>query len=63
MSKKAHRKAVYSIRDGNDDKSYWNRVGVAFVNSDGSLNVVLDSIPINGRLHIREFGSKSNDSV
>jgi len=29
-------------------------VGVAFENSDGSLNVKLDCLPLNGKLHIRE---------
>jgi hypothetical protein len=37
------------------DKSYWNRVGVAFVNSDGSLNVKLESLPFNGELQIRDY--------
>ena len=34
-------KIVYVITERNG-KSYWNRVGVAFVNHDGSLNVKLD---------------------
>lgn len=29
------------------------RVGVAFENRDGSLNVLLDALPLSGRLHIR----------
>ncbi len=36
-------------------KSYFNRVGIAFVNSDGSLNVKLEAIPVNGELHIRDY--------
>lgn len=31
----------------------WNRVGVAFDNSDGSLSVVLHSLPVDGKLHLR----------
>ncbi len=44
---------VMTDRSG-DDKSTWIRIGVAFVNKDQSLNVVLDAIPISGRLHIRD---------
>ncbi|MFH1812181.1 MAG: hypothetical protein ABIJ09_25820 [Pseudomonadota bacterium] len=50
------RKAVYSIKEGKEaDKSYWTRVGVAFINKDDSLNVQLDCLPVDGRLHIRDF--------
>ena len=37
-------KIVYVISQRNG-KSYWNRVGVAFVNSDGSINVKLEAMP------------------
>lgn len=36
-------------------RAIFNRVGIAFVNSDGSLNVKLEAIPINGELHIRDY--------
>jgi hypothetical protein len=36
-------------------KSYFNRIGVAFVNRDGSLNVKLNCFPINGEIHIRDY--------
>lgn len=39
-------------RDGKED-AIWNRCGSAFVNKDGSLNVVLDLLPVNGKLNIR----------
>ena len=47
--------AVYSIteRDGYD-RSIWTRVGSAFKNRDGSMNVMLDALPTNGKLHVRE---------
>lgn len=44
---------VITEREG-EEKDYWTRIGVAFVNRDDSLNVVLDAIPLTGRLHIRE---------
>jgi hypothetical protein len=30
-------------------------VGAAFVNRDGSLNVRLDAMPVNGELQIRDY--------
>lgn len=47
-------KIVYSISE-RGGKSYWSRIGVAFVNSDGSLNVKLECIPVNGEFHIRDY--------
>jgi hypothetical protein len=36
-------------------KTHWMRVGTAFDNRDGSINVYLDAYPQNGKLHIREM--------
>jgi len=36
------------------DKSFWVRIGRAFVNRDGSFNLNLDALPVNGKLHLRE---------
>jgi hypothetical protein len=47
-------KIVYVITERNQ-KSYWNRVGVAFVNSDGSINVKLEALPVSGELQIRDY--------
>jgi hypothetical protein len=38
----------------NGEKDYWNRIGNAFVNRDGSLTVKLNALPINGQLNIRD---------
>lgn len=35
-------------------KDRWTKIGVGFVNRDNSINVVLDAIPLNGRLQIRD---------
>lgn len=37
-----------------DEKGYWTRVGVAFQNRDGSFNLRLNALPVNGELHMRE---------
>lgn len=36
-------------------RKYWNRIGVAFVNRDGSLTVKLEALPVSGELHIRDY--------
>lgn len=45
-------KDVYTIQQSGE-RSFWIKLGVAFVNKDGSLNVKLDGLPVNGSLHIR----------
>jgi hypothetical protein len=47
-------KIVYVITKRND-KSFWNRVGVAFINGDGSINVKLEALPVSGELQIRDY--------
>ena len=44
---------VYTIVERRD-KKYWTRVGAAFPNQDGSINVSLDAVPMSGDLQIRE---------
>jgi hypothetical protein len=51
------RLAVFSIREGKGG-SIWVRAGSAFVNKDGSLNVLLDVLPLDGKLHVREAMDK-----
>lgn len=50
----------YSITERNG-KSYFNRIGTGFVNSDGSMNLKLDAIPINGEVHVREYVSAAGE--
>lgn len=45
--------AIFSIRQGRTG-SIWVRAGWAEVNRDGSLNLHLDVLPLDGRLHVRE---------
>lgn len=37
------------------DKHFWNRVGSAFKNRDGSYNIYLDALPRDGKIQIREI--------
>jgi len=53
---------AYTIVDRKDDehpdrKSLWIQIGIAFVNRDGSINVRLNALPMNGTLHIRPMRS------
>ena len=55
MTEMSQRKEVFHIKDlGEGKKSVWTRIGAAFVNKDGSINAFLDSLPIDGKLHIRD---------
>jgi hypothetical protein len=47
--------AIYESKNGeNKQRSRWVRIGAAFDNKDASINVILDALPLTGRLHIRE---------
>jgi hypothetical protein len=56
---------VFSIREksasvargdqkGDEKSTQWIKAGSAWVNRDGSLNVYLDVLPLDGKLHVRE---------
>jgi hypothetical protein len=47
------KKIVYAVTE-KGERSYWTKIGVAFVNRDGSLSVRLDAMPMNGSMQIRE---------
>ena len=46
-------KIVYAVIERGAHR-HWLRVGLAFPNRDGSLNVRLDAVPFTGQLHIRD---------
>ena len=46
-------KVVYSIT-GIGEKCYWTQVGIASENKDGSIGVLLNAVPLSGRLQIRK---------
>jgi len=43
---------VFAIAERNG-KSFWIKIGAAFINQDGSETVLLDALPVTGRLQIR----------
>ena len=54
-------KVAYVINE-RSGKSHFNRIGVAFVNKDGSINVKLEAIPVNGEIHIRDYVPKEESA-
>jgi hypothetical protein len=54
-------KLVYQIVERKDGKSFWNRVGAAFTNRDGSLTLKLDSIPIGGTMQVRDWEPRDSE--
>lgn len=47
---------VFTIRDRTteDGKDFWVKIGSAWKNRDGSLNIKLDALPLNGKLQVRK---------
>lgn len=57
-------KAVYTIVEGEKlDRPMFRRIGTCFLNRDASFNVVLDALPVSGRLHIRDIEPRPFDST
>lgn len=57
MEEKSHKmKMVYTITEGQNGKKFWTKIGVGFVNQDGSINLKLDAIPVGGQgIQVREY--------
>jgi hypothetical protein len=47
------RRDVFAITE-RDGHTFWNKCGSSFPNRDGSVNLYLDTLPISGRLQIRD---------
>ncbi len=39
------KKEIYGVKKVSDEKTFWTRIGVGFVNKDGSINLKFDFIP------------------
>jgi hypothetical protein len=44
--------------DGKKKSGHFVRIGAGFVNHDGSMNLRLDALPVNGTIHIRDHLSE-----
>lgn len=54
--------AVYTVVKKSDGKDLWLRIGSAFPNRDGSMSVLLDAVPTNGKLQIREYQPREHST-
>ena len=45
-----------------DGRTFWPRVGTAFENSDGSVTLKLDALPVSGQLQIRDSRDHEGES-
>ncbi len=55
MDDAIRKKKVLCPVEGKDGKTYWVKLGMAFINADSSINVYLDCLPVNGKLQIRDW--------
>lgn len=56
--------AVFTIRNRPGlGKPIWVRIGIAFMNHDGSYNLHLDATPLDGKLQMREWREDANRSA
>ncbi|MBV8756867.1 MAG: hypothetical protein JO257_06325 [Deltaproteobacteria bacterium] len=48
-------KVICPIEKKDGTGTHWARLGVAYGNKDESINLYLDSLPMNGKLQLREW--------
>jgi hypothetical protein len=54
-------KVVYTITE-RGERSFWTKIGVAYVNRDGSLNVKLEAVPVNGTMQVRDWAPRDEQA-
>jgi hypothetical protein len=47
-------KTVYTITE-RGGRNFWTKIGVGFINRDGSITLKLDAIPVNGQVQVRDY--------
>ena len=64
MPNKPHRDVCTVINASSaDHKGRWVRLGATFLNKDGSESVLLDALPVNGKLQLRTPKPKEDVGV
>lgn len=48
-------KVICPVEKKDGTGTHWSRLGIAYGNKDESINLYLDSLPLNGKLQLREF--------
>jgi hypothetical protein len=49
------KRVLIPVKNEKTGKTYWNRGGISLPNRDGSWNVYLDVLPLDGKLQLRDF--------
>ena len=45
---------AYQVRDRENGKSFWTRIGSAWAHKDGNgFNIQIDAVPLDGRITLR----------
>ena len=57
MEDKRQMMFAYTVTE-RGDRTFWTKIGVAFTNKDGSINVRLDAIPVSGTVCLRSAKSE-----
>lgn len=55
-------KDAFAIVEGKDGKSRWFKIGAAFSNNDGSMNIFLHAFPCDGKIQIRDRKKAQNEN-
>jgi hypothetical protein len=51
---------AYQVRDRENGKSFWTRIGSAWAHADGNgFNVQIETVPLDGRITLRIASEKS----
>ena len=54
---------AYQVREGEENKSYFNRIGSVWPHKDGQgFNIQLDSVPVDGRITVRSVQERIQEA-
>ncbi|SDP56648.1 hypothetical protein SAMN04488061_3341 [Filomicrobium insigne] len=54
---------AYQVREGEENKSYFNRIGSVWPHKDGEgYNIQLDAVPVDGRITIRSVQDRIQEA-
>ncbi len=52
---------AYQVRDREDQKSFWTRIGAAWAHGDNQgFNIQLECVPLDGRITLRVASEKKD---
>ena len=54
---------AYQVREEDDNKSYFNRIGAVWTHKDGEgFNIQLDSMPVDGKVTVRSVQDRIQEA-